>query len=137
MQIKEGKISISKIERETREVENVPEVFSIDYDCEVNKVDLPCAVNPEYKREIEKMIDAYKSEKTREVDVEMTIVVKDDQPVYQRARRLSPLERNEVNRHVGEWIRDGIIQPSLSEYISPVVLVKKKDGTTRLCIDYR
>lgn len=67
----------------------------------------------------------------------MNIVVKDDQPVYQRARRLSPSEKDEVNLHVQNWLRDGIIQPSLSEYASPVVLVKKKDGTTRLCVDYR
>lgn len=38
---------------------------------------------------------------------------------------------------MSEWIRDGIAQPSLSDYASPVVLVVKKDGNTRLCVDYR
>lgn len=38
--------------------------------------------------------------------------------------------------HVDEWLRDGIIQPSLSDYASPVVLVKKNSGGTRLCVDY-
>lgn len=34
-------------------------------------------------------------------------------------------------------MRDGIVQPSLSEYASPVVLVKTKDDSVRLCVDYR
>ena len=62
--------------------------------------------------------------------------VKEDTPVYRRARRLSPSEKDEVNRHISEWLRDGIIRPSLSEYASPVLLVKKLNGTT-LCIDFR
>jgi hypothetical protein len=38
---------------------------------------------------------------------------------------------------VDEWIREGIVQPSLSEYASPVVLARKKDGSIRLCVDYQ
>jgi len=67
----------------------------------------------------------------------MTIILKDEAPVYQRARRLSTSERERVNAQINEWIRDGIVQPSLSEYASPVVLAKKKDNSIRLCVDYR
>jgi len=34
-------------------------------------------------------------------------------------------------------LRDGIVRPSISEYASPITLVKKKNGDTRLCVDYR
>ena len=62
----------------------------------------------------------------------MSIVVKDEEPVDQRARRLSPLERDIVNKQIREWIDTDIVRPSISEYTSPV---KKKNGSMRLCVD--
>ncbi|GFX97919.1 retrovirus-related Pol polyprotein from transposon 412 [Trichonephila clavipes] len=67
----------------------------------------------------------------------MRIILKDDIPVYQPARRLSFSENRDVNKQIDEWLEQGIVRPSSSEYASPIVLVKKKDGTTRLCVDYR
>ena len=42
-----------------------------------------------------------------------------------------------MNNQIEEWIREGIVQESSSEYASPIVLVGKKDGGMRLCVDYR
>ncbi|GFT46067.1 transposon Tf2-9 polyprotein [Trichonephila clavipes] len=67
----------------------------------------------------------------------MRIILKDDIPVYQSARRLSFSENRDVNKQIDEWLEQGIVRPSSSENASPIVLVKKKDGTTRLCVDYR
>lgn len=67
----------------------------------------------------------------------MTIVVSDDVPVYQRARCLSEAEAKVVDEQIREWLQDNIIRPSLSPYTSPIVITKKKDGSIRLCIDYR
>lgn len=39
-----------------------------------------------------------------------------------------------MNAIISEWIRDGIAQPSLSDYA--IILVKKRDGSARLCVDY-
>ncbi|GBN96450.1 Retrovirus-related Pol polyprotein from transposon 17.6, partial [Araneus ventricosus] len=65
------------------------------------------------------------------------IILKDDVPVYQPARRLSFPENQAVNKQIDEWLDQGIVRQSSSEYASPIVLVKKKDGTARLCVDYR
>ncbi|GFV68572.1 retrovirus-related Pol polyprotein from transposon 17.6 [Trichonephila clavipes] len=52
--------------------------------------------------------------------------VNDDIPVYQPARWLSYAEKKSVNKHIEEWLEQGIVRPSSSEYGSPIVLVKNK-----------
>lgn len=58
-------------------------------------------------------------------------------PIKQPARRIPFARRDEALRLVEEMSRQGIIRPSKSPWCSPVVLVKKKNGTTRFCVDYR
>ena len=54
-------------------------------------------------------------------------------PIY----RHSVLENDEIKRQIQELLQKGHIRPSSSPCGSPIVLVQKKDGTWRLCIDYR
>lgn len=86
---------------------------------------------------LERMIEEYNPTGTKEVGVKMKIVMKSDKPIYHTARRLSAYELNVVHKQIDEWLESGIIRPSTSEYASPIVLVKKKDGKYRLCVDYR
>ena len=58
-------------------------------------------------------------------------------PPYRAPYRLSPLERREVQKQIQELLENNFIQPSKSPYGSPVLFVQKKDGTLRMCIDYR
>ena len=58
-------------------------------------------------------------------------------PVRQPVRRTPFALRNKVDEMVQEMLAQDVIQPSQSPWASPVVLVKKKDGGMRFCIDYR
>ncbi|KAL2088289.1 hypothetical protein ACEWY4_015188 [Coilia grayii] len=69
--------------------------------------------------------------------VQHEIPVMDTVPVRQRYRRLPPSQFAQVKAHVQELVEKGIVQPSSSPYASPIVVVQKKDGTIRLCVDYR
>ena len=61
----------------------------------------------------------------------------DHSPVRQRPRRLRHDQKEEMQKQIRALQENGLIRPSNSEWASNVVLVKKKDGTWRMCIDYR
>ena len=60
-----------------------------------------------------------------------------DEPFKERFRRIAPHEVEEVCQHIQEMLDRGAIQPSQSPWCNAVVLVWKKDGTLRFCIDFR
>ncbi|KAK7881610.1 hypothetical protein WMY93_030019 [Mugilogobius chulae] len=61
----------------------------------------------------------------------------DDVPVRQRYRRIPPSEYELVKEHIHQLLEAQVIRESSSPYASPIVLVRKKDGSIRLCVDYR
>lgn len=65
------------------------------------------------------------------------IPLTDEVPVRQRYRRIPPSEYEAVKAHINQLLETQIIRESSSPYASPIVLVKKKDGSLRMCVDYR
>ena len=57
--------------------------------------------------------------------------------VFKQMYRLSPSEKAEVQKQVTDLLNRGLIRPSTSPFGSPVLFVKKKDGSWRMVIDYR
>ena len=85
-------------------------------------------------------IDAFqrhKEDKGHTTLAEHRIDTGEAQPIKQPPRRLAPHRRETVEVEVDKMLEGGVIEPSMSPWASPVVLVKKKDGTTRFCVDYR
>ncbi|GJW46545.1 putative reverse transcriptase domain-containing protein [Tanacetum coccineum] len=58
-------------------------------------------------------------------------------PVARTPYRLAPLEMQELSNQLQELTDRGFIRPSTSPWGAPVLFVKKKDGSFRMCIDYR
>lgn len=58
-------------------------------------------------------------------------------PIRQQPYRLPYAYRETVKKELEEMKEAGIITPSNSQWASPTVLVPKKDGTMRMCVDYR
>ncbi|KAK1609151.1 hypothetical protein QYE76_032824 [Lolium multiflorum] len=58
-------------------------------------------------------------------------------PIAQRAYSMNPAELVELKKQLDDMLAKGLIRPSASPWRSPVLFVDKKDGTIRLCTDYR
>lgn len=65
------------------------------------------------------------------------ILLQDDIPVRQPYRRLPPSQYEVVKKHIKQLLDSQIVRESSSPYSSPIVVVTKKDGSIRLCVDYR
>ena len=71
-------------------------------------------------------------------EVEFTIdLIPGAEPIFIPPYRMAPTELRELKAQLEELLSKGFIRPSISPWGAPVLFVKKKDGSLRLCIDYR
>ena len=66
-----------------------------------------------------------------------TIPLSDETPIKMRPYRIPKALEKECQDEILKMLRLGVIEPSSSPFTSPVVMVPKKDGSIRFCIDYR
>ena len=73
-----------------------------------------------------------------EREIEFCIdVVPGTDPISMPPYRMAPADLKELNEQLKELLDKGFIKSSTSPWGAPVLFVKKKDGSLRLCIDYR
>ncbi|EGD83143.1 hypothetical protein PTSG_12079 [Salpingoeca rosetta] len=106
--------------------------------------DAPAVLTQEQQSEVEQLLDkhsaAFASAATVGVPAKlppMRIDTGDHPPVSRHPYRRSATERAVIEETVQQFLKDGVIKPSFSPWASPVVLVKKKSGEWRFCVDYR
>lgn len=105
--------------------------------CEQNLPDLRHISNTKIRNETLRLIEGYAPTNEHESPVEMEIVLTDENPVSMKARRLPLSEKLEIEKQINEWLENDIIQHSYSDFSAPVLVVPKKDGSKRICVDYR
>ena len=71
-------------------------------------------------------------------DIEFSIdLVLGTSPIAKRPYRMAAPELAELKKQLEELQQSGFIRPSSSPWGAPVLFVKKKDGSVRMCVDYR
>ncbi len=99
-------------------------------------------VSPHMKDEIRKMsikhIDTLCAKQIGRVnDILMDIDVQGNQPIQTKERRYTPKEREAIKKEVDMMLKLQVIEPATSPWASRLVMVPKKDGSIRTCIDFR
>jgi len=102
---------------------NVPEKFKAQY--------------MEVLRRFHDVISKDKSDLGRSKTLQHEISLKSKEPVYVKQFRIPEAHMKEVEQHLTEWLKLGVVEPCRSKYNSPLFLVTKKDGGLRVVQDFR
>ncbi|UYV74125.1 K02A2.6-like [Cordylochernes scorpioides] len=128
-------------------ISEVDRMYKTDHRA-VSSIDLNFDINPDLSSEernqvlmllyeYKEMFAAPDDYKGRTHLVRHKIKTNSDIPIRKNPYRVSLREREIINNQIDKMLKKGIISHSSSPWASPVILVKKKDGTFRFCVDYR
>ena len=104
--------------------------------------EVPGTLDQNQKAALNKLLGEYRYVFSKEGDpISSTSLVEHEiytegPPVRLPFRQQNPLVRAQEQSQVKEMLRDGVIRSSISPWASPVVMVKKKDGSMRFCVDF-
>ena len=129
--------SMADIATKTAESNNNPAIVE---GLNVSSTNLTSQQQADLQRFLNKFSDVFAtsdSDLGRTNVLEHSIDTQGHQPIYQRPYRIPETQCKVVDVHVKDMANRGIIRPSKSPWSSPIVLVGKKDGSTRFCVDYR
>ncbi|KAJ3705864.1 hypothetical protein LUZ61_009569 [Rhynchospora tenuis] len=134
VKVMEGSVNVA------REIQRDSEILIAQLMVVEGNSEKQCIIHPE----LEELIEGYSQlfeepvglPPKRAIDHQIPLVP-EAKPVNQRPYRYSYFQKLEIEKIVGELLKNSVIQTSNSPYASPVLLVKKKDEGWRMCIDYR
>ena len=99
--------------------------------------------NPMIKKQVKELIysyqDIFSTNAPGETDlIELSLKLKEGtEPIRQKVRPLNPAMEKNLEEQIEQWLAQGVIEPSNSPWSSPLVPVKKKDGTVRWAVNFR
>ena len=106
-----------------------------------NNVSVSDALTSEQRAEVEALIEQYPDVLTsvpgRTDLIQHDIKLSTSEPIRSKGYPVPFKARDVMNSEIKEMLELGVIEKSVSPYSSPVVLVPKKDGSVRFCIDFR
>ena len=110
----------------------------------VDKIIVADSLELEQKKEVESLLKEYADifasnpKKPKRVNtLQHQIITDESQPVFNKPRKIPNAWQTEVEKQIGEMAENDIIRPFSSPWNSPILLVKKKDGSTRFVCDFR
>ena len=138
VKVQVAEVSTDRDHQSTMETVNLPDHLQQVY--ENSKENL----SPEECSQLAQLLEQYQDVFARDEfdlgnfsEIEHTIDVQGARPVKQRIRRTPVCFAGEEAAHLEKMLKAGVIQESTSEWAAAPVLIRKRDGTVRWCIDYR
>ena len=125
---------------ETSQVSELPEHLRDLYDSTCQKENLAPRVQQSFRELLVKHANLFA---TSDADLGRTSLVTHDIDtgdaalVRQPPRRVPFMMQPELDKEMNRMLEQGVVEPGQSPWSSPVVLVRKKDGSIRFCVDYR
>ena len=127
---------LEAVEEKDPEFKKIWESLGMDKNELLNK-------NPMIRKQVKELIynyqDIFSTSAPGETDlIELSLKLKEGtEPIRQKVRPLNPAMEKNLEEQIDQWLAQGVIEPSSSPWSSPLVPVKKKDGTVRWAVDFR
>lgn len=111
-------------------------LFQITSETDIHKPEIPIMIQ-EVMNEFNSVFEEPQGLPPRRRCDHSIPLIPGSKPVNLRPYGYNPAQKDEIEQQVRDMLKSGVIHPSVSPYSSLALLVNKKDGTWRLCVDHR